>query len=86
MCTDGPSHFAASPIRVELQLDFLEAVFGSSRELDVDRLTGCEVSKTCKRRLIGGKSVEDRTVPSSTRYRKVPASSRPATRECVTAT
>lgn len=30
---------------VDLQLDFLDAVFGCSRELDVDRLTGCEVGQ-----------------------------------------
>ncbi|GLC43752.1 hypothetical protein PLESTB_000904500 [Pleodorina starrii] len=32
--------------RVDLQLDFLEAVFGCARELDVDRLTGCEECDT----------------------------------------
>ena len=31
-------------LRHDLQLDFLEAVFGCSREIDVDRLAGCSVS------------------------------------------
>ena len=39
----------AAPVRpacrVELQLDFMEAVFGTSRELEVDRLVACEVRR-----------------------------------------
>lgn len=31
------------PCRYDLQLDFLEAVFGCSREIDVDRLAACTV-------------------------------------------
>lgn len=31
--------------RHDLQLDFLEAVFGCSKEMDVERLAACTVSK-----------------------------------------
>lgn len=34
------------PRRYDLQLDFLEAVFGASKEIDVDRLATCSVSCT----------------------------------------
>ena len=33
--------------RYDLQLDFLEAVFGCAREIDVDRLASCSVSVQC---------------------------------------
>ncbi|GAX84813.1 hypothetical protein CEUSTIGMA_g12234.t1 [Chlamydomonas eustigma] len=42
--------------RFDLQLDFMEAIFGCSREIDVDRMTGCS---TCD-----GSGVKSGTSPS----------------------
>jgi len=39
---------SSSRCRYELQLDFLEAVFGCSREIDLDRLAACTVGAAFK--------------------------------------